>query len=103
MAGKSDELYVRLIDLDFKRIGEALIALPLTTLGLRHASIESSLDYIHPEPGTEAEFVKDLFTLPQDEIIAKWYGGHEFAAQLTAATMDKVLASLLPGGFGPRE
>ena len=54
--------YARIADLDFKRIGETLLALPLTTVALRHTSIESSLDYVHPEPGTESEFVKEQRT-----------------------------------------
>lgn len=88
---------VPLTDLDFEKIGRALVMLVPTCVHLRHASIESTLYYVHPESGTEAEFVHDLFMLPLEEVITKWYGGREPASRLAAAVMDQILADLIPG------
>lgn len=89
-----------LADLDWEKIGRAVVMLVPTTVGLRHASLDSTLrDYIHPEPLSELDFVRDLFILPLDEVIEKWYGDRLAAGRMAADVMDQVLDELMPGGM----
>jgi hypothetical protein len=83
--------------LDLARIGDILTRLPVIAASLRHASIASSLDYIHPlsaDGDPELEFVSDMLTEPLDVIHDKWYGGRFNASRFGAATMDAVIERL---------
>ena len=89
-----------LANLDWERIGRAVVMLIPTTVRLRHASLDSTLrDYVHPDPLSELDFVRDLFILPLDEVIEKWYGDRLAAGRIAAAAMDQVLDRLMPGGM----
>jgi hypothetical protein len=84
-----------LADLDFEQIGRALVMLVPTSASLRHASVISTLrDYIHPKPGSEGDFVRDLFLLPLDDVADKWYGGRLNASRISAVVMDGIIARL---------
>jgi hypothetical protein len=80
-----------LAKLDLEEIAAALIMLVPGCLTLGHQSIRSDLWYIHPEPGSAAEFVKDLFTLKPDEVARKWYGSEEGAMLLHSAAISLAL------------
>ena len=88
-----------LADLDWEKIGRAVVMLVPTTVQLRHASLDSTLrHYVHPEPLSELDFVRDLFVLPLEEVIDKWYGNRLNAGRIAAAVMDELLDNLIPGG-----
>lgn len=82
---------VLLSNLDLEELAAALIMLVPTCLMLGHESIESTLGYVHGEPGGTAAFIKDLFTLTPGEIAAKWYGGEESAIEMYARAMGAAL------------
>lgn len=91
---------VPLAGLDWEQLGRSLAMLAPIAVQLRHASVESTLrDYIHPEPLSESDFIRDLFMMPLDEVVVKWYGSHENASRLAAVVMDQVLDGLMPGGM----
>jgi hypothetical protein len=91
---------VPLADLDWEQLGRTVAMLAPTAAYLRHASLDSTLrDYIHPEPLSEMDFVRDLFMEPLGEVIDKWYGGRENATRMAAAVMETVLDDLMPGGM----
>lgn len=82
-------------DLDLEAIGSALVMLAPTAVGLRHTSVESTLrDYIHPEPLSASDFVRDLFVMPLGEVVEKWYGGRMGAGRMAADAMDEFIAEL---------
>lgn len=84
-------------DLDFDVLIGLVVRLPLASLGLRHASIKSSLlGYVHPTPGNERElqFIKDYLTLSTAQMIERWYGGHDNAARFVAEEMDDFVTEL---------
>ena len=90
---------IPLADLNWERLGRAVAMLVPTTVHLRHASLDSTLrHYVHPEPLSELDFVRDLFVLPLGEVIEKWYGNRLNAGRIAAAVMDQVLDDLIPGG-----
>jgi hypothetical protein len=91
---------IPLADLDFEWIGRTVAMLVPVCVGLRHASLDSTIrDYIHPEPMSESDFVRDLFILPLEDVIAKWYGDRMTAGRMAAAVMDQILDRLMPGGM----
>jgi hypothetical protein len=80
--------------LDYEQIGRAVVMLAPTSAYLRHASITSTLrDYIHPAPLSASDFIRDLFLMPLEEAIDKWYGSRLNATRLAAEVMDAVVAS----------
>lgn len=92
---------VPLANLDWEQLGRSLAMLVPTSVMLRHASIDSTLrHYVHPEPLSEVDFIKDLFTRPLKEVITKWYGSRDNAATLAAAVMDNMLDELAPDELG---
>jgi hypothetical protein len=82
-------------DLDSRRVGEMLIKLPAVAAYLRHESVQSTLGYVWPISGREAEFIRDLFTKPLAVVLDKWYGGELHAGRLAAGVMDSVLKDLI--------
>jgi hypothetical protein len=90
---------VPLADLDWEQIGRAVVMIVPVCVQMRHASVDSTLrDYVHPEPMSETDFVRDVFLMPLDEVIEKWYGDRLTAGRMAAAVMDQVLDRLMPGG-----
>jgi hypothetical protein len=88
-----------LADLDWEQIGRAVVMIVPVCVQMRHASVDSTLrDYVHPEPMSETDFVRDVFLMPLDEVIEKWYGDRLTAGRIAAAVMDQVLDGLIPGG-----
>ena len=84
-----------LAELDLEDVAAALIMLVPECLTLGHESIQSTLRYVHPSPGSPAAFVKDMFTLEPDEIARKWYGSEKLAALLAVtATGSALLGNL---------
>jgi hypothetical protein len=83
-------------DLDFDVLTGLLVQIPLSSLGLRHTSIQSSLDYIHPADGNERElqFIKDFLALGTDDMMERWYGGHDNAHRHVAEVMDDCVSGL---------
>lgn len=72
---------VKINELDVMKLGEVLLnAAPASCLA-DHKWLKSTLkDYVLPSSDQlEVEFVKDLFTLPSEEIAEKWYGGKQNA------------------------
>lgn len=93
---------IPLARLDWEQLGRSLAMLAPIAVTLRHTSVDSTIrDYIHPEPLSESDFIKDLFTLPLDELAVKWYGSRGNAARLMAAVTDRVIDNLVPGGIEP--
>ena len=91
---------IPLADLDWERLGRTVAMLVPVCVQLRHASLDSTLrHYIHPEPLSETDFVRDLFTEPLEDVITKWYGNRENAGRIAAAVMDQLLDGLMPGGM----
>lgn len=82
---------VPLSNLDLEDVAAALIMLVPTCLTLGHESIQSTLGYVHGEPGGTAAFIKDLLTLPPGEVAVKWYGGEEAAMQIYTKAMGRAL------------
>lgn len=91
--------HIALAGLDWEQLGRSLALIVPVTVMLRHASIDSAMDYIHPEPLSETDFIKDLFTMPLGEVIEKWYGSRENAGELAAIATDSVIDGLIPGGI----
>lgn len=95
-----DALSENLIDpapvfsLDPAKVGAQLILVPAQMAMLGHASPQSTLRYGSDDTaGPEAEFVRDMFVLPPNEVIEKWYGSRLNAARLTAVAV----AFAIPG------
>ena len=79
-------------DLDLERLGELMLRIPLASSQLRHTSLQSSLDYIHAQPGDgpELEYVRDFLTLGTEELIDRWFGGREVAGRASASVLDGI-------------
>jgi hypothetical protein len=91
---------IPLADLDWEQLGRAVAMLVPICVQLRHASLDSTLrHYIHPEPLSETDFVRDLFTEPLEDVIKKWYGSRDNAGRIAAAVTDQMLDRLMPGGM----
>jgi len=91
---------VPVADLDYEQIGRAAIMLIPICVTLRHASLDSTLRYyIHPEPLSAVDFIRDLFIMPLDKVIKKWYGSRMNAGRIAAAVMDQLLDEIMPGGM----
>jgi hypothetical protein len=88
---------VLLSNLNLEDIAAALIMLVPGCLMLGHQALTSTLGYAHPDPEGPAAFVKDLFTLPPDEVARKWYGDEKFAMQMHNNAMSIALFSDLDG------
>ncbi|KOP82268.1 hypothetical protein ACFFHH_12575 [Cytobacillus solani] len=75
---------MKILELDEKKLGQQLLAAPLTSHQANHKWIKSTMqDYILPsEENLEGQFVHDLYTKDTQSIIDKWYGGKEGAAKL---------------------
>lgn len=79
--------------LDPARIGEIMIRLPAIAASLRHASLKSSLGYLHPVSGDgdpELEFVRAMLTERLGVVHDEWYGGSLNASRMSADLMDQV-------------
>ncbi len=88
--------HAALSNLSLEEIAASLIMLVPTCLTLGHESIESTLGYVNVEPGGTAAFIKDLFTLPPEEIAEKWYGSEELAIEMYADAMGSTVFAADP-------
>lgn len=80
-------------DLDPAALGAILIQIPATSSRVGHASLRATFGYGSAEDsGPEAQFIRDLFTLPTSEIIAKWYGSRANASRFAAEVFGRALA-----------
>jgi hypothetical protein len=82
---------VLLAGFGLEELAAALIMLVPTCMTLGHESIQSTLGYVHGEPGGTAAFIKDMFTLTPSEIAVKWYGSEESALEMYAEAMGRAL------------
>lgn len=74
---------MKIKDLNPEILGELLLRVAPVAMQAQHEWPKSTMiDYINPTSEGEAEFIRDLFTLKTEEIIEKWYGGRDGAAQL---------------------
>lgn len=88
-------------DLDGERLASILLSLPITSNGLRHTSLQSSLGYMNPaEEVPELEYIRDCLTLGTREIIDKWFGGSMVAGRAMADLRDAHLRTMLSAGPG---
>ena len=62
--------------LNMEILGLTLLRIPAITALANHKYPKSTLshDVLQGEEALEAQFVKDLFTLTNDEIVEKWFG-----------------------------
>ncbi|NHN33530.1 hypothetical protein [Paenibacillus agricola] len=67
--------------LNLEILGATLLRIAPVALKANHKWPKSTLkDYVLPEEGSEADFVRDLFTMETQAIVDKWYGGDDNAA-----------------------
>jgi hypothetical protein len=99
MTTLNEEPDIPVAELDLHLVGDLLTRLPATAAMMRHASVQSTLDYILEDPEEpEQAFVRDILTLPLPEVLDKWYGGHLYATALGTAL---VAAAMKPGEVRP--
>jgi hypothetical protein len=82
-------------DLDCERLASLLLTIPMTSNGLRHTSLKSSLDYMHGDR-PELAYIRDFLTLGTQEIIDKWFGGQDTASR----THDELVGQVILGMRG---
>lgn len=75
---------MRILKLNPEVLGSILLKVAPTSIHAGHKRIKSTLqDYVIPsDEHPEQEFIRDLFTLSNDEIAEKWYGGKKEALSL---------------------
>jgi len=69
-------------DLNPQRIGQILLRVVPASAAMGHSTPRSTMQNYSPRTGPEMEFVRDMLTLPTDELAERWYGGVDSASRL---------------------
>lgn len=82
-------------DLDLSALGAILIQLPATSARVGHASLQATFGYGSADDASpEGQFIRDVFTLPVSEVIAKWYGSERNASRFAGEVFGRALAGV---------
>jgi hypothetical protein len=80
-----------LANLTLEEIAASFIMLVPSCLTLNHQTIQGTLTYVHPSPGSAAAFVKDVLTRSPGEVARKWYGSEHFAKLMATRAVSDAL------------